>query len=461
MLRARTTTSLRVSIFLAVGIAPSGCAPTVNVDCSDATPLDNGLVDCGGVQVRQEPSTCALPPEGDGETTCAAAYGCKTDADCTDGANGRCLPDSWDCGCRYGCETDGDCTAGNACLCEEGGGFCVAAACFDGGACGDEQWCALYVNVDACENGTTSGFACTTAEDECAVDADCDEGMDCEWTGDRFACSDNTCFEGRPFFVDGELRTATRSDGSAWGTAMVVDLAIDAEVRSALARRWERIGQLEHASVAAFARFAMQLLALGAPPELVTDTTRAMADETAHARLAFGLASAYAGRPLGPGPLAIDGALADSGLEAVVRTLFAEGCVGETFAAALAQLELARSTDGAVRSVLGRIAVDEERHSLLAWRSLAWLLDTRGEPVRALVRDEIARVEAELDVPAPTERRASARAEAQGVLGKAEMHRLRHEVLREVVLPAASALLERGEARGRPVRREPERTCTC
>jgi hypothetical protein len=436
----RSVASLRASILLAVGLSPSGCTPTINVDCSNAQPLENGLVDCGGVQIRQEPTSCALPPEGEAEAACAESYGCKTDADCTDAANGRCVPDSWDCGCRYGCESDADCPSGNACLCEDGGGFCVAAACVDGGGCGDGQWCALYVNVNACESGTSSGFACTTTEDECAVDADCDEGMDCEWTGETFACSDNTCFEGRPFYVEGQLRTAPLSSGAAWATPVFVDLALDPEIRSALARRWERIGQLEHASVAAFARFAMQLLALGAPPELVAETTRAMADETEHARLAFGLASAYAGRSLGPGPLAIDGAMADSGLETIVRTLFAEGCVGETIAAALAQQEGSRATDATVRDVLARIAVDEERHSLLAWRAL-----TVGEPVRLLVRGEIAGIEAELDVPAPTERRPNARLAAHGVLSETEMRRLRNEVLRDVVLPAASALLARNQ----------------
>jgi hypothetical protein len=112
-----------------------------------------------------------------------------------------------------------------------------------------------------------------------------------------------------------------------------------------------------------------------------------------------------------------------------------------------AQLERARSTDPAVRDVLGRIAVDEENHSLLAWRSLAWLMDTFGESARALIRAEIAGIEAELDVPAPTARPVDARLATHGVLGKTEIHRLRHDVLREVVLPAASTLLNRDQDR--------------
>jgi len=59
--------------------------------------------------------------------------------------------------------------------------------------------------------------------------------------------------------------------------------------------------QLEHASIAAFARFSLQLLSLGAPAGLIDDCTRALGDETAHARLCFQLASAYAGRAIGSG----------------------------------------------------------------------------------------------------------------------------------------------------------------
>ena len=67
---------------------------------------------------------------------------------------------------------------------------------------------------------------------------------------------------------------------------------------------------MEHASVAAFARFTLHLMSLGAPAALVERSNAALADETLHAKLAFAIASGYAGRAIGPGPLAIDGAFA-------------------------------------------------------------------------------------------------------------------------------------------------------
>ena len=64
---------------------------------------------------------------------------------------------------------------------------------------------------------------------------------------------------------------------------------------------------MEHASIAAFARFSLELLAFGAPPDLVEQAQAAMADETRHAKLCFALAGAYAERPIGPGALDMTG----------------------------------------------------------------------------------------------------------------------------------------------------------
>src|SRR5688572_10054793 len=75
--------------------------------------------------------------------------------------------------------------------------------------------------------------------------------------------------------------------------------------RERAAEYWANAGLFEHASVAAFARFALQLLALGAPADLVASAQAAMADEIEHARLCFGLAWRYRGRSVGPSALPI------------------------------------------------------------------------------------------------------------------------------------------------------------
>ena len=131
---------------------------------------------------------------------------------------------------------------------------------------------------------------------------------------------------------------------------------------------------LEHASVASFARFSLELLALGAPAELVAAAHRAALDEVRHARSCFALAEAYLGRRLAPGPIDMGGAVAVSAdLDDVAARVAREGCVGETLSAMLLSEQLRTATEPAVRRVLAMLVRDETRHAELAWRTLSWL----------------------------------------------------------------------------------------
>lgn len=180
--------------------------------------------------------------------------------------------------------------------------------------------------------------------------------------------------EGRPFTVEGEARTACLVDGSAWSAAMGTLPAItDVQIRAA--EGWAEAALAEHASVASFGRFVLELMAVGAPPELVAGATRAMADEIAHARLAFGVVERLSGQARGPGALPLAGALPDDvTLRDVVMGTLAEGCVNETLAAAEARAAASVCEDPQICDVLERIAVDEAEHSALAWRFLRWAL---------------------------------------------------------------------------------------
>jgi hypothetical protein len=184
--------------------------------------------------------------------------------------------------------------------------------------------------------------------------------------------------------VESSARVAPTVVSGAWLAECASKPLVDhlsASERATLAAHWTRMGQLEHASIAAFARFALQLLSLGAPSELVEECTRAMADETAHTRLCFDVASAYAGHAIGPGPLDIAGSLAVTSLPEIVELTIAEGCFGET-RAALEALEAAdAATDPVIRAAHEQIARDEERHAALAFRFVRWALEREPEAV--------------------------------------------------------------------------------
>jgi hypothetical protein len=120
---------------------------------------------------------------------------------------------------------------------------------------------------------------------------------------------------------------------------------------------------------------------------------------------------------------------------------FREGCVGETVAALEAREALDRASDPEVRSVLERIAEDEQRHAELAWRFVRWALG-QDAAIRSLIEREVARLGAELGAPAYA---ANAAAEVDvathGVLSERRRAQLRGAALAEVVLPCASQLL--------------------
>jgi len=240
--------------------------------------------------------------------------------------------------------------------------------------------------------------------------------------------------KGRPARVDGEPRFAALERDAAWHAAIEVDVNLDAETRRRLAASWLEAARMEHASVAAFSATSLRLMALGAPPELIAATHRAALDEIEHARIAFALASAYAGSavsPAGFAELVRMPRAARPELVAFVVETFVDGCIGETAAALEAERASAAAVDPSIQAILARIAVDEARHAELAWQIVAWCV--RREP--ALV-DELR---AAMHASAPVIDDAGDLA-AHGVLGAAARRAAYDDVMRDVVAPCFAAL---------------------
>ena len=211
---------------------------------------------------------------------------------------------------------------------------------------------------------------------------------------------------------------------------------------TALARAWLEDARQEHASVAAFARFTMHLLALGAPPDLITLSQRASIEEVQHARACFALARRYGGEAVGPGPLSLDGALGTLSLEAFAALTVHEGCVGETLGALLADEQANQTRDAEVRRLMTRIARDELRHAELAWRCVRWAINAGGPPVA----DAVGRAFAEAEVSSRSQSFADPSGvdaetwQAHGRLSAADALRLVAEGWRGIVEPCARAL---------------------
>ncbi len=158
-------------------------------------------------------------------------------------------------------------------------------------------------------------------------------------------------------------------------------VALDAALKHRLSQEWLGDALLEHASIAAFCRFTLQLLELGAPRELLAASQRASLDEQAHAEACFALANRFADEPIGPGVLEIGGALSGRSLAEVAALVVIEACVGETVAAVLAREQLAVASDSQASASLERIARDEAEHADLGWAFVSWALREGGRPV--------------------------------------------------------------------------------
>jgi hypothetical protein len=139
---------------------------------------------------------------------------------------------------------------------------------------------------------------------------------------------------------------------------------------------------LEAASVHAFVRLAHELGLHGAPRALIRAALAAVGDEVRHTAMMARLAARYGAVPPVP---EVAPPVARS-LEALAVENAVEGCVRETWAAALALWQSHAAHDPEVRAAFEVIARDELRHAALAWAIDGWAMPQLDEAARARVR---------------------------------------------------------------------------
>ena len=151
------------------------------------------------------------------------------------------------------------------------------------------------------------------------------------------------------------------------------------------AERLAQMAQLEAASVDAFYALHADLARLGAPQRLLQAVLAAAKDEVRHAR-----AVKRAAERLGAcvPEVALPVARSRSLVELAIANA-EEGCVNETFGAALAAMQAERAVDPRIRNMMRGIAKDELGHAALSWELAAWLdvqLDDSGRAAVARAR---------------------------------------------------------------------------
>lgn len=236
------------------------------------------------------------------------------------------------------------------------------------------------------------------------------------------------CVIGRPWRDQGDVSKAPAVPREDWVGARRDPPMLDGERAAA----WASAAAGEHASIAAFARLALELLVHGAPADLIRAVHQAGLDEIDHAERCYAQAARFGGAPVGPGPLPCAGPidvarpLAEIAAEAV-----RDGCVVETLGAIVGRAAAEACADPALRDDLLAIAADEEAHAALSWRVVAWAVRSGPE-----VRAAVARAFRE---PAP-----KLELEAVALRSGVPVERLRAAAgagLAEVLRPAARSLM--------------------
>ncbi len=308
--------------------------------------------------------------------------------------------------------------------------------------CGSESWCGPRTQV-AEAAGTDAAAECAPSfthdgiyfsADESTTQAkraDGDAMTCCYWYGDE-------CMKGRPLVDRGHAVVAPVLEGGDWtGSRRFAPAALREPLRAALAKAWLDDALVEHASVAAFARATLELMALGAPADLLADCQRAGLDEIRHAEGCFALVERYTGRRVAPGPIAALPARAAT-LEQLAVDTFAEGCVSETIATLSATRVLAACQDDEVARFLDRLIRDETRHAALAWRTVAWAVREGGPAVAAALRAQAAAM-------APVDPVGDAASDPEMLAAGRSDERTRREAVRdawrEIISPTLAELI--------------------
>ena len=219
-----------------------------------------------------------------------------------------------------------------------------------------------------------------------------------------FVCA--RAVEGRPFvdskghqlqarLVSSNGESTGKQEKASWSIHSS-EVSIDRD--QTLGKEWANRALGEHASVPAFAAFTVALMSNGAPPSLVQDSLTAAMDEVRHAKTSFEIASLLLGHAVEPGPLPPSTHHFGSNLTALALATAQEGCIDETLSALVAGYEVDTRIDNnerigdetklLLKEKSRTIALEETRHSALAWRTVQWVCSI-DEDACSAVKEQI------------------------------------------------------------------------
>ena len=187
---------------------------------------------------------------------------------------------------------------------------------------------------------------------------------------------------GRPFTVDGDSRMAKSIPcdvqdtfyAQSWKENLDLTISDNNTDNQRIGEHWLQHAEAEHASIASFARHTLQLMSIGAPSVLLAASQQASLDEIKHAKICYGIASAFLDTDFFPGALKVTDSMNQLNIKDIIQSLVQEGCIEETLSAMEARFQARWADIPDMKDSLETIAVEETSHAQLAWNTISWII---------------------------------------------------------------------------------------
>ncbi len=215
--------------------------------------------------------------------------------------------------------------------------------------------------------------------------------------------------------------------------------------RARLAETWRRRSAAEYLAVSTFSVLCIDLVAAGAPADVLSHCVRAQLDEIRHAELAVRMVEIYGGKRIEPvaGMSSLPDDPKQPKLHQAVANTILVSCVSETYATTVLTATRDLTTDPVAHAVLTSIYSDEVMHARLGWSYLRWAIERDPDGVREAAAKMVPRalrgnanvIERERPIGEVTEA-----VRAHGLMTPAEERQIFSECVREVLVKGFEAL---------------------
>ncbi|MEZ4404813.1 MAG: ferritin-like domain-containing protein [Kofleriaceae bacterium] len=228
-----------------------------------------------------------------------------------------------------------------------------------------------------------------------------------------------------------------------WAASTAAGLAEPERAR--LAGTWTRRAAAEYLAVSTFAVLAIDLVAAGAPADVLSLCLRAGIDEVRHAELCLRMVEIYSGARILPpaGMSSLPDEPTRPKLHQALANTMLVSCVAETYATTVLSATRDLTTDPTAQAVLTSIYSDEVMHARLGWSYLRYALDRGGpaaiDAAAAMVPVAVRGVARVVEAERP-EGDVTDAVRGHGLMTPGEERQVFAAFMREVLVPGFEAL---------------------